>query len=248
MTRAPFRAIAATVAVLALLVLAACSGDDSSGSSPTSAEKGDKLSTAEYTDLFASTISGKNSPFGASPAEAKCVAKAVVAKLGADRLQEAGLTKDWFDADSKPGTDLTGAEADEIVAAFYGCYNVTERYMQARAGQPLTPQQKACVAPNTTLREFLPVVLREGAAATLDTRGAQSLVDTLLKCVPAGEVFRNSVQGTLTITDAQVACLNTELRSSDDFRNGLVQALLGVVDASKPPPYADEVAKCLAPK
>jgi hypothetical protein len=248
MTRVRFRAIAAIVAAFALLVLAACSGDDSSGSSSTSAAKDDKLSTAEYTKLFASNISGKNNPFGATPAEAQCVAKAAVAKVGADRLQEAGLTQDWFDTDTKPATDLTGAEANAIVAAFYGCYNVTERYMEGRAGQPLTPQQQACVAPNTTLREFLPVVLREGAGASLDTQEAQSLVDTLLKCVPAGVVFRNSVKGTLTVTDAQVTCLNTELLSTNDFRNGLVQALLGVVDQSQPPPYADEVSKCLASK
>jgi hypothetical protein len=248
MTRRGFRAIAAVVAAIALLALSACSSDDSSSSSSTSAAKDDTLSTAEYTKLFASNISGKDSPFGATPAEAQCVAKAAVAKLGADRLQEAGLTQDWFDADTKPATDLSGAEANAIVAAFYGCYDVTERYMEARVGQPLTPQQQACVAPNTTLREFLPVVLREGAGAALDTREAQSLVDTLLKCVPAGVVFRNSVKGTLTVTDAQVACLNTELRSTNDFRNGLVQALLGVVDQSQPPPYADEVAKCLTPK
>ncbi len=117
--------------------------------------------------------------------------------------------------------------------------------MAAHVGGTLTETQRTCVGEVDTLRTYLPRVLREGSDAQLTEAEAEGFVDTLLSCVPPGEVFRASVGSALAITDEQVACLNTALMSSADYRNSVVQGVLGAVDTTQQPAFADEVGQCV---
>ena len=88
--------------------------------------------------------------------------------------------------------------------------------------------------------------LQKGRATiAIDEPTGRAIVDTIFQCVPQGEFLRSNLAGTVEITDAQAACLNDSLASTNDYRDAVVAQIIGSQPPAGDPPYVDELIKCV---
>lgn len=165
-TIATRRAIS-VVGALALMV-AACGGDDDdaatdtrapateaeqapAGTEPDAAPAPTTGSRAPGTGApernlaaaLADDILNDGSPMTDDPAEARCVADAIVDGVGEERLRELGMTPD--DVGDMDDYDFTEGEFNTIVDALFGCVDVRAT-LATSLGAGLPPEQTDCIA------------------------------------------------------------------------------------------------------
>jgi hypothetical protein len=245
----------ATIVLLSALLLpallAACGGDDSGDQSA-------HVPEAEYiaamTTAFNRRAEGSN-PIANTKDEADCTAGAIVDKVGQERLESAGITAKVLKSDSF-GTngfpELSAKDASKVVDAIFQCINVGQSLgAQLVAGGP-TLTQSQCLDEKLkalpAFHSFYESILQHGNQTTMSEATAGDVVDTLFQCIGQGEFFQSSVAGAITLTPAQVQCLNESLASSSDYRDALVGGFTGKEPPSGDPPYRDEVEKCVPPE
>lgn len=158
-------------AALMLFLLATACGDDSDGGG--GGDAGDELSDAdqEYVDAAMETYDSETDPF--TEDEARCVAESVVRPLGADRLQELGVTPDDFRGDTEALPDgLDDDEANEVVDGIDGCINLSDLFMQElTADQSLSEESTKCLRDafdDDFVRRIVVTMLTEGEDALQD--------------------------------------------------------------------------------
>ena len=191
------------------LVFVGCGGDDSDGSD-------ERRRRADPTRPRTTTSppSRRRSPiprrgFGATAEQADCVARRVVDEIGADRLQDAGLTRDLARRDDRrPRPSCTAEEADSIVDAFFDCYR-RHRYATsaARRRTGRSPRRSATCVGEVDDAADVSASRRccEGSDAQLTEAEADGFVDTLLVVRPDRRGLPRQRRGAaLAITDEQV--------------------------------------------
>jgi hypothetical protein len=151
--------------VAALFVLGAC-GDDGGGD-------GD-LSSAdqEYVDAAMATFD----PEEAAPleeGEARCIVESMVGSLGAERLEELGITPDSFGGSDNPFPEgLEEDEANQIVDGFEGCFDMGELFLEGLAEDgTMSDDAKKCLADafdEDTIRRIFVTMLTQGEDALQD--------------------------------------------------------------------------------
>jgi hypothetical protein len=244
----------ATIVLLAMLLpalLAACGGDDSG-------DEAEHVPAAEYIAAMASAFNRRtegSNPIANTKDEADCTAGAIVDKVGQERLEAAGITAKVLKSDSF-GTNgfpqLSSKDASKVVDAIFQCIDVGHSLgSQLVAGGP-TPTQAQCLDEKLkalpAFHSFYESILQHGNQTTMSDAAAGDVVDTLFACIGQGEFFQSSVAGSITLTPAQVECLNQSLASSTDYRDALVASFTGQQPKSDDVPYRDEVEKCVTPE
>jgi hypothetical protein len=234
--------------LVAALLLAACGGDDSGDQSA-------HVSEAEYMKAMATAFNRRttgSNPIANSKDEANCTAGRIVDNVGQEHLEKAGITAKVLKSDSF-GTngfpELSSKDASKVVDAIFQCIDVGQSLgKQLVAGGP-TPTQAQCLDEKLkalpAFHSFYESILQHGNQTTMGESAAGDVVDTLFKCIGQGEFFQSSVAGTITLTPAQVECLNQSLASSSDYRDALVASFTGKQPPSGDPPYRDEVEQCV---
>jgi hypothetical protein len=208
------------IGVLAL-VLAACSGGDGGGS-------GDQ----EYVDaLIANFEADEETPDSIDAEDARCLAEAILDTYGAETFEDADLTvSDVRD----PATDLSlvgelsDEQAQELGAAVQAC-GVGDGFASVFAeGFEMGDDGEECLADrfdnDSGVARFLGASMLSNDD-TLPERDARVIVDVLAECIDlGGEVMR---QSGLELTEAEIACLGTELEGTEAFKTFMAQTMAG---------------------
>ena len=134
-----------------MLLVPACAGDDDDAASDTTAEEtatteedggaaddeGDDngdVSDDDYEEAFAKSLTDGDDGFGLTDDEAQCATEKVIDEIGAERLQDAGMTEEYLSSQSGDSTDLTDEEARTIVDALFDCGDMGEAFGRSIAG------------------------------------------------------------------------------------------------------------------
>jgi hypothetical protein len=234
----------------AALVLAGCGGDDDDDASPTSTGS-DAVGEDEYLDALTDSFTGSES-FAASEAEARCAAERVVDEIGADRMQEAGLTVERLESEEEDegATDLTEAESEIVADALFECLDVAAAFAEGFAPEAgASEAEVACVSERAadlaSLRTFVARIIRIGGTAVMDEGEAGDFATVLLDCIDFAPAFAEGFGRELTPEEEQ--CVNDTLRESDAFRNYLEGSLTGdtIDDEELGRQVGPELAACL---
>jgi hypothetical protein len=238
---------------VAALVFAACGGGDDSSGGSSSTTKADTVGNA-YLDALAGAFAGggKGQGIANSQAEADCAAKKIVDAVGEQRLVAAGVTTKVLKSTgfSSGFPKMSADDANAIIDAAFSCIDVGASFGRQLVSGGASTKQAKCLDKklkgSASFRQSQAASFREGAKSSpTDEATAGEVVGIVFDCVGQGEYFRAQVAGSITLTDAQVACLNDSLASSNDFRDAVVKAFIGQVDPASAPAYADEVEKCV---
>lgn len=177
----PLGAVRTIVAAALLLTAAACGDDGGDGG-------GDELSAAdqEYVDAAMETYDPETDPF--SEGEARCIAEAVVRPLGADRLEELGVTPDDFRGDSEALPEgLAEGEANDVVDGIDDCVDLSDLFMeQLTADQELSDESTECLQDafdRDFVRRIVVTMLTEGQDALAEDEDLTAeLMGVFSKC------------------------------------------------------------------
>ena len=142
------------VLVGALALLTACA--DEGGDGDDGDAGGGDLTTEEqaYADAFAATLVDDGSGFGVEPDEGACMGEAVMAELGVEPFEDAGVTPDDIQPgeDASPGAVLgDGAVSQEQAAAIttaWGddCIDLVAMLVRSAGSETeLDPDGEACL-------------------------------------------------------------------------------------------------------
>jgi hypothetical protein len=231
------------IGVLAL-ALGACGGGDGGGSSD-----------QEYVDaLIANFEADEETPENVDSDDARCLAEAIVDTYGAQRFEDADLTV----ADVRdPETDLSQAgelsdeQAQQLGAAVQAC-GVGDSFASVFAeGFEMGDDGEACLADRFDTDSGVARFLGASMLANDDTlpeRDARVIVDVLAACIDlGGEVMR---QSGLELTEAEIACLGTELESTEAFKDFMAQTMAGedVGEDAFATATLSAMTKCLTPE
>jgi hypothetical protein len=206
------------VGVLALTV-GACGGGNGGGSSD-----------QEYVDaLVANFEADDETPESIDADDARCLAEAILDTYGAEAFEAADLTvTDVRD----PATDLSQVaepsdeQAQELGAALQAC-GVGDGFASVFAeGFEMGADGEECLADrfdnDNGVARFLGASMLSN---TLPERDARVIVDVLAECIDlGGEVMR---QSGLELTEAEIACLGTELEGTEAFKKFMAQTMAG---------------------
>lgn len=235
------------MAMCGALLLAGCGGggddDDaaSSGGSTTSIARtgragggepaeGDEelLGDDEYTDALAASLEDPDNGFGGSSEEARCAAEAIVDEIGAQRMQEAGVTEAQLNSSENLGSDLTEAEATTVADAVIECVDLAAAYASGFAGGEPSADQTACVAQrfdDDIFRQLIVTDIMLGSQATLPRDVADVFADTFVSCADVASSILESVVGSLdAVTDEQIACVEDAVRANQELRDVLAES------------------------
>jgi hypothetical protein len=240
------------LAVCGALLSAGCGGDDdttstdaSTTSTPTDgddAEGGDEISGGEeilgedeYTDVLAASFEDPDTGFGGTADEARCAAEAIVDAIGADRMQEAGVTEEVLTADENAGSDLTEEEATAVADAVIECVDLAAAYARGFAGELASADDTACVAErfdDDIYRQLIVADIMLGGEATLPREVADVLADTFVSCADLASTIVESVVGSLdAVTDEQIACVEAAVQANEELRDVLAESYATGVEA-----------------
>lgn len=149
-----------------LFLLGAC-GDDGGGG-------GGDLSSAdrEYVDAALATFDAEEAT-PLTESDARCIVESMVGGLGAERLEDLGITPDSFGSDDSPFPEgLEEDEANEIVDGFEGCFDMGEVFLEGLAEDgTLSDEAKECLADafdDDTIRQIFVTMLTQGEDALQD--------------------------------------------------------------------------------
>jgi hypothetical protein len=207
------------LSVLASFVVGACGGDDT----PTATDQ-------EYVDaLIEGLLAADDTPDSVSDEDARCLAQAIVDVYGAGDFEDADLSvADVRDPDADLGA-LSGPDAEQARQLGEGVQacRVGDAFAVSFAeGLSAGEEGEACVAQrlddDPDVAPFLGalMVTRDEASA----RDAAALIDVLVECVDLGAGF---IQQFFTLTEAELACLDTELEGTDEFKEFMARSLVG---------------------
>ncbi|MDZ4825360.1 MAG: hypothetical protein SGJ13_02725 [Actinomycetota bacterium] len=233
------------LSISALLVFAACGGDDdddddsaSNASEPAAEddESGDEfLDDEAYTDvLMQSFVDSEEGGFSAPEDEAQCTAERIVAEIGAERMQEAGITEEVLAAAGTPPSDLTEAEAGEVADAMIECIDLADGLAES-FGEEFMAEDRECVANAMIdagiLRPVLVIDIMGGDDAAPPPELAGAMADVTLECVDFGALLVTQFEaGGVEITPEQAACLSDAFAGSAIARAAVIAGILGADD------------------
>lgn len=149
------------IAVVSVLVLAAC-GDDDGGSGALSSDEQAFVDEAmeEFDAEDAAPLTEE---------EARCIAEEMVGTLGVDRLEDLGIEPSDFADDEAFPEGLTEDEATEVVDRWDECFDLSELFMQSIAqDQELSDEDRECLEDAfsaDTLRNVFVKILTKGEQA-----------------------------------------------------------------------------------
>lgn len=234
--------------MIGALALAGCGGDDddiaSTSGSTTSkpAAEGDAagggeepaggddelLGGDEYTDVLAASFEDAETGFGATAEESRCAAEEIVDAIGAERMQEAGITAEQLSADETAGSDLTEEEGTVVADAVIGCIDLAAAYARGFTGGQATADDTACIAErfdDDIYRQLIVADVTTGSDAKLPREVADVLADTFVSCADlAGTIVENVVGSADAVTDEQIACVEEAVKANQELRDVLAES------------------------
>lgn len=152
-----------------LLVGAAACGDDDGGSS-----NGD---LSDKDQEFVDAAMDEYDPEQAAPLtedDARCIVTSMVGAVGADRLEELGITPEQFGSDDSSAfpQGLTEDEANGVVDGFDSCIDLPALFTESLAeDSDLSEDDKACLDDafdSDTIRQIFVTMLTKGEDALQD--------------------------------------------------------------------------------
>ncbi|MDH4143961.1 MAG: hypothetical protein OEY23_02190 [Acidimicrobiia bacterium] len=185
---------------LCLAPLAACGGSSSDSSSASGgsdkeaasgSESGDKELEAKVAASLKSELADDQS-IGLTDEQTGCMAKGMVAELGADRIEELGFDE----AAPTEAPVLTEAEADKVIPVFKDCVDFGALIAQTileDAGDSLSAESAKCVADQfsklSIMDEFLKAALT-GATEEPDIAASSQadLIEAMTSCLSDEEL------------------------------------------------------------
>jgi hypothetical protein len=142
------------IALLGAVVLLGACADESTSGSGGGGDGGGGLSAEEqaYADAFAVGLEDDEDGFGVAPDDAQCMADAVMAELGVEPFEDAGVEPGDIEpaADSSPGALLgsgavTDAQANAILDEWEDCVDVLDMLVASGGSEfELDPEGEAC--------------------------------------------------------------------------------------------------------
>jgi hypothetical protein len=239
------RAGRSLLVLTALTLVTACSDEDGDGAADDDAAETVTLSTEEqaYADAFAETLADDTNGLSVGRAEAACMGEALVAELGVEPFEEAGVAPDDISAnDSSPGELLgdgavSGEQAHEIIDVWEAdCVDLVDMLV-ASAGSDfgLDEEGAACFADGLGEGD-LAAGLLAGAFTNADGTPDEETVDALLRLLdecgegtgnPPVSAIAEELAADGSITPEQAECLAQAVvdqlgveRMSDLFATG----------------------------
>jgi hypothetical protein len=195
------------------------------------------LSDDEYEAAFAESLINDDSGFGLSESEAQCATDEILDEIGAERLQEAGMTELYLNTQSGDPTDLTDEEARTIVDALFDCADMGEAFASQVAGdledeENITPEQAQCfgdaVGEDDAIKDVMALSLQQGEDAEVPHDSAERIVDLMLECFDLADLFASSLEeGGITVTPQQRECLGEQMKQNEGFREALINSFSG---------------------
>jgi hypothetical protein len=220
-----------------ILVLAAC-GDD--GASLNAAEQ-------EFADaLAADLIADPDNPM-TSDADASCVAEAIVAEYGTDRLGDLGIAPGALPDMGEFGPSMSDAEQNAFVDIYFDCVDIKEAMAagMSEGSEGVFGQAEAeCV-----MDTFDDDTLRQGLLSELDGTDweppAEQYVAGFKECVDLPAMIKESMlaQG---LPEAAAQCIADGL--DDTMVDSLFASMIGEEDAGDPgemPAFMELVMTCM---
>jgi hypothetical protein len=217
MTRTrPFLVLCSVVALLGACADEADSGGEGSGGGLSAEEQA-------YADAFAVGLEDDDNGFGVPEDDAQCMAEVVMAELGVEPFEEAGVEPDDIEpaSDSSPGALLgdgavTDAQAGAIIDDWEDCVDVLDMLVASGGSEfELDPEGEACfrdgLAEDDLYRRLLlGSFTREDAEPDPDT--IADLLSVLEDCSgedggPLVDGIAEELQAGTTLTDEQARCL-----------------------------------------
>ena len=263
------------LALALVLLVPACGGDDddNQASTDTTAEKkttttaGDDADEHEsddeatldddaYAKVFAKSLVSSDTGFGMTESEAQCATDKVLDEIDAQRLQEAGMTRQRLNSSAGTPTDLTDEEARTIVDALFECADMGEAFARQVAGglegeENISAEQAQCfgdaVGDDESIRELMALSLQNGDDAAIPHDNAEHLVDLMMGCFDFAELLVSGFEEAgLTVTPEQRQCLSDQLKDSDAFRDAMIAEFSGapVDDDEGTQLFLDLATKC----
>lgn len=149
------RSILRPLAVFALLIGAACGGDgdESGGGGGGGEDAGLSADEQAFADAWASGLSDDDDGFSASAGEGACMGEAIMAELGLDPFEEAGITPADVEDESESPGELLGAgvisdeQANSILDTWEDCVDLSTLFAESVVDDfDLDAEAVACVA------------------------------------------------------------------------------------------------------
>ncbi len=144
----------ATVLVAPVVALAACRAGSSASSSgdtdPTGAPGELTGAERELADAFAGEFADEEDGLGVTTEEGACMARVLMAELGADPFEEAGVTAEDLGGGETPGQLLgegaiSGAQADAIYTGWEACADLVSAFADSfQAGYEADDATRVC--------------------------------------------------------------------------------------------------------
>lgn len=232
-----------------ILVTSACGGDDDDNgeAAPTTttapADKnaqepsGEFLHDEEYTAVLADSLEDSDSGFGASADEAACAVDRMVDQIGAQRMQEAGLTEENLLSDETTATDLTEEEANQVADALLECIDFASAVARSFS-EDVAADEVSCLSDRlgdeSLLRETIVASLLEGDNATIDDGTSQQLSDAFFECIDMAQLFIGELKaGGTQLTPEQEACLREAIAANPAVREAFAESFNGGDDSGE---------------
>jgi hypothetical protein len=94
----------------------------------------------DYAEAFARDLADEDDGFGVDEEGGRCIAGAVMAELGSEPFEEAGVEPEDLAGDEAPGELLgegavTDEQADAVVAAWHRCVDLPARFAEQAGGE-----------------------------------------------------------------------------------------------------------------
>ena len=227
-------------------LLGACGDDESGGGEDTEVGGGLSEAEQEYADAFAATLADEEDGLGAPADDAQCMGDAVMAELGTDVFEDAGVKPDDIDADGDPPGALLGdgtiprEQALAIVDAWEDCADLVELLIASGGSElELDPEGTACLreglAEDDLAKRALigPLVSEDGSP---DEETMSDFLQLLEECGSDEGTVLDQIAASLldgsSLTDEQARCLAQGVvdelgvdRMSELFSSGAFDAI-----------------------